>query len=104
MDFANTIMQSAIERYLKNHSMSELNLSRLSRETGIGLSSLWFYLRQNRKWPAESYLKVLCALGSLSYDHDENHLVIKFAKTRENSKILKSFLSKDYKFHGDSHT
>jgi len=103
MDFVNAIMQSAIDRYLKANNANEVNLSKLSRETGIGLSSLWFYLRQNRKWPAESYLKVLCALGSLTYDQEKNHLIIKFTKTRETSKMLRGFLNKDYKSN-DAHS
>jgi hypothetical protein len=103
MDLVNAIMDSAIERYLKAHGATEINLSKLSRETGIGLSSLWFYLRNNRKWPTEAYLKVLCSLGSLTYDQDNNNLIIRFNKNRENSKILRSFLNKDYKNNGEIH-
>jgi hypothetical protein len=90
-------MKSGIDRYLKSTNTTELNLSKLSRETNIGLSSLWFYLRSGRKWPADAFFKVLNSLGSLTVDPANNYVIVKFNKSKETSKILKDFLNRDYK-------
>ena len=59
------IMQSALEIYKKKRGKDEINYSELSKNTGCTISSLWFYFKGERRWPADAWIKTLQELGAL---------------------------------------
>jgi len=85
------ISKFAAENYKRDNDRTELNLSEMSRFTGCTISSLWFYFNERRRWPVESWLKVLLFLGAAEIKNDQIIISI------PNKSIFKNFLKNDTK-------
>jgi len=82
------IARHAASEYKRKNRKDEINLSAIARKTGCTVSSLWFYFNEKRRWPVDSWLKVLNELGSIEVR--QNELVI-FFPTKN---VLKEFIKK----------
>jgi hypothetical protein len=82
------IMCDALEAYKKKRGTNEINYSELSDQTGCTISSLWFYFKGQRRWPADAFMRVLSCIGALH--HNENSILIAYNnKVPEESNVLK---------------
>lgn len=56
-------------KIIKQH-IKETNISELARNVGITPNLMWLYVKAQRKWPVDVWLKTLAFLGSLEVLND----------------------------------
>jgi hypothetical protein len=72
-----------------NHK-NYINVSHLAKICDIPTSTLWFYLKSRRKWPADQFLKVLI---ELNYAHVvDGYLMIDLTEVPQSS--IKKLISR----------
>jgi len=91
---SNIIMESSISDYCKKNECNELNISAVAKHTGTKMSSLWFYVKGERKWSVDAWLKTLACLGSLKCYGDV--ITIKLPKNKVQKKHLNKLGEKEY--------
>lgn len=60
-DIAHRIIDEALT------GQGELNITKLSKDTTCTTVALWYYVRQERKWPVGVWLQTLVALGAAKF-------------------------------------
>ncbi len=68
------IVDTLIKSKINENDEKKVNISQLSKNTGIQISSLWCYLNGKRKWPADHFLRILVEIGEATII--DNHLII----------------------------
>jgi hypothetical protein len=70
------IVNKSIEKELKteDETPKKFNMSNLAKNCDMHLSSLWCYLRGTRKWPADSFLRVMIEIGKAQIV--DGHLIL----------------------------
>lgn len=95
MEAPNTLIDHSMKDWLYKKGKKKLNLVLFSEDTGVKITSTWFYFRSERRWPAEAWIRALVYFGIAKINHENCSIVINFPKNAETRKSLKRLVSKD---------
>jgi len=88
MESPNVLIDECKKDWQKKNER-KFNLAHFSEDSGVKLTSTWFYFRSERRWPAEAWIRALIYFGVAKVNYDNCSIEIKFNKNVEIRKALK---------------
>jgi hypothetical protein len=91
MESPNILIDECKKEWCKKNE-KKFNLAHFSEDSGVKLTSTWFYFRGERRWPAESWVRALVYFGIAKVDPDKCSIQINFVKNADTRKALKRMI------------